>query len=53
MVALFMIFSRKPPVTKAHMQVDDQEKDDTKETGKPKNHQVCSLPTFTEELLDV
>lgn len=32
------LFLRKPAVTKAHVQASDQEKDDAKETGRPKNY---------------
>lgn len=47
MLVLFMNFYRKSPVTKAHVQADDQEEDDSKETRRPKNNQLCSIPTFT------
>lgn len=42
-----MFFSRKPAGAKAHVQSNDQEKDDSEETGRPKNHQLCSISTFT------
>ncbi|TSM52338.1 Ankyrin repeat and SOCS box protein 15 [Bagarius yarrelli] len=37
----------------ALVQAVDQEKDDSKKTGKPKHDQLCSIPAFTQELLNV